>query len=156
MELPISNPKRPLKNARPPSISAVVFPALDPRLSTLDVLTRGYTLLEVMVATAIGSFVLLAAVSFYIFSLTSFASTSNYVDINSKATFASDIISRDIRNSSSVASAVSNQLTLNLQNDSNPVTYTYDSVAATLSRSQSGSARILLSGINSLSWSLYQ
>ena len=112
--------------------------------------------MELLVATAISTGVALGAVSFYLFSLNSFASTSNYTDLNAKSRYASDIISRDIRNSNCVGFASTNQLMLNLQNDPNPVTYDYDAAAGTLQRTQGASTQTLLRGITSLSWTLYE
>jgi Tfp pilus assembly protein PilW len=115
-----------------------------------------FTLMELLVAAAIATAVALGAVSFYIFSIKSFAATSNYTVLNGWSRNASDMISRDVRNANGVASATTNQLTLNLESDPNPVTYTYDPAGQTLSRVQGSSSQILLQNLTSLTWSLYQ
>lgn len=112
--------------------------------------------MELLVAVTISTVVALGIVSFYLFSINSFASTSNYTDLNARSRYASDIISRDIRNSNCVGYETTNVLMLNLQNDPNPVTYAYDATAGTLQRGQNTSTRTLLRGIISLSWNLYQ
>jgi len=113
-------------------------------------------LIELVVASTVTAFVILAVMSFYLFSINSFASTSTYTVFNSRARNASDVFSRDIRNASSVSSATSNQLVLNLQADPDPVTYAYDSAAGTLTRVQGASSRTLLRQLTYLNWSLYQ
>jgi Tfp pilus assembly protein PilW len=112
--------------------------------------------MELLVAVSVSAFVLLAVMSFYLFSINSFASTSAYTIFNSRSRYASDIISRDIRNSSSVASATTNQLVLNLQADPDQVTYTYDSAKRTLTRVQGSSTKTLLQQVTYLTWALYQ
>jgi prepilin-type N-terminal cleavage/methylation domain-containing protein len=114
----------------------------------------GFTLLEMMVAAAVGFLVLAGGVSVYVFSMRSFVSMANYSDLNEKSRYASDLISRDIRCCISVASATTNQLVLN--EPDGPTAYVYDSNSATLVRSKNGEARVLLSGVNSLSFNLYQ
>src|SRR5206468_9689476 len=84
----------------------------------------GFTLVELLVGIALGTLVLVAVGSFYLFSLTSFATMANYSELNSKNRMASDTISRDIRSASSVATATANQLVLHFANTD--VTYTYD------------------------------
>jgi len=112
--------------------------------------------MELLVALTITAFVLLAVMSFYLFSVNSFASTSTYTVFNSRSRNASDIISRDIRNSSSVSAATTNQLVLNLQAEPDQVTYTYDSAARTLTRVQGSSSKTLLQQITYLNWTLYE
>lgn len=110
-----------------------------------------FTLTEMMVAVAVGSLVLLGAISVYIFSITSFVSMANYADLNQKSRYASDMITRDIRGGT-VTSATTTQLVLN----DGTTTYSYDSTAGTLIRLQNGESKILLSGIDSLSFALYE
>jgi prepilin-type N-terminal cleavage/methylation domain-containing protein len=116
---------------------------------------RGFTLLEMMVALAIGCLVLGAGVSVYLFSVRSFASMANYSDLNEKSRNASDMISRDIRCCVSVTSATTNQLVLK-EPDGSSTAYVYDKDAGLLVRANNGAAQVLLSGVNSLSFSLYQ
>jgi hypothetical protein len=85
---------------------------------------------------------------------------ANYTDMNRKSRYASDLISRDIRSCLSIASATANQLSLNEPSPDGttvyPTTYTYDPNAGTLSRWQNGETKLLLSGVDSLSFALYQ
>jgi type II secretory pathway component PulJ len=114
----------------------------------------GFTLVEVIVGMALGMLVLTAVASIYLFSLTSYASMANYAELNAKNRMASDIISRDIRSASSVASMTPSQLVLHFAKTN--VTYTYDSDLATLTRLQFGQPRILLENVDFLSFYLYQ
>ena len=114
-----------------------------------------FTLAELLVSVALGTLLMLGAANFYSFSLTSFASMTNYADLNNQSRNASDRISRDIRTATSVASAGTNQLVLNALDGVN-VTYTHNVAAGTLTRLKGGDSRVLLKGIASLTFSLYQ
>ena len=117
-------------------------------------LAAGFTLVEMMVGMALGSLLLLGVASMYLFSLRSFTSMSNYTELNSRNRHASDIVTRDIRSASGLTSATSRQLVLRFGGAD--LTYNYDQDAGTLTRSYLGRDEILLEGVNSLSFSLYQ
>jgi prepilin-type N-terminal cleavage/methylation domain-containing protein len=116
----------------------------------------GFTVMEMLVGLAVGALVLGAAVSFFLFGLRSFGSMANYTDLNSKDRYATDVVTRDIRNALSVVSATTNQIVLNEPPPGNAVTFTYDPSARTLTRTDSTSGRVLLTGVSSCSFSLYQ
>lgn len=115
---------------------------------------QAYSLVEMIVAVAVGCMVLAGVLFLYLFSITSFASMANYTDLNSKSRFASDIITRDIRCALSVANATPSQLSLDEPNGT--TTYTYDNNAGTLNRWCNGETQLLLSGVDSLSFALFQ
>lgn len=121
---------------------------------TRESLTAGFTLVELMVGIALGTLLLLAVASMYLFSLKSFTSMANYSELNSRSRYASDIITRDIRSASEVASATSEQLVLRFGGAN--VTYNYDEDAGTLRRTYLGRDKVLLEGLKSLSFTLYQ
>src|SRR5947209_3474302 len=118
----------------------------------------GLTFVELMVGTALGSLLLTGVASLYLFSARSFVALTNYVDLNSRNRRASDILSRDIRTATAVSSANSSttnsQMVLKSQNGD--VTYAFDGAAGTLTRSQSGDTEVLVEGLTSLTFSLYQ
>jgi prepilin-type N-terminal cleavage/methylation domain-containing protein len=118
---------------------------------------RAFSLPELLVATAIGSIMLLFAGSFYAFSMRSFTSMANYTDLNLKSRNASDLISRDLRSALSVQSLNNNQLVLNGPGGTTNITYTYDAVRGTLSRGDGTSTRVLLTQIatNSFAFCFY-
>ena len=117
-------------------------------------LAAGFTLVELMVGIALGILLLLGVTSLYLFSLKSFTTMSNYSELNARNRYASDIVTRDIRSATGVISATSEQLVLRLGGAD--LTYNYDEDAGTLSRSYLGQDEVLLEGVNSLSFSLYQ
>jgi Tfp pilus assembly protein PilW len=123
----------------------------------------GFTLVELLIATGLGMILLLGLASFYSFSVSSFASMSNYVEMSNQSRNANDIISRDLRLASSVISASTNQtssttnrIVLGPADSANPITYTFDPTAQTLSRTQGGTSQTLLKGVGSCIFSLYQ
>ena len=114
----------------------------------------GFTLVELMVGIALGFLLLLGVASMYLFSLKSFTSMANYSDLNARSRHASDTVTRDIRSANGVVSATGQQLVLRF--GSNNLTYNYDEDARTLTRSYLEQDKVLLEGVNSLSFSLYR
>ena len=114
----------------------------------------GHTLVELMVGVSLGMLLLVGVTSLYLFSVKSFASMSNYFELNGKNRYASDIVSRDIRSASAVASV--NSTNLVLRSAKGDVTYAFDPNAGTLTRAQAGEARLLLKGVDWLNFSLYE
>jgi len=114
--------------------------------------------MELMVGTALGSLLLIGVGSLYLFSAKSFVSMTNYVDLNSRNRRASDLLSRDIRSATAVGS--STRSTTNsqivLRSKQGDVTYAFDETAGTLTRSQAANTEVLLAGLTSLTFSLYQ
>ena len=117
-------------------------------------LAAGFTLVEMMVGIALGSLLLLGVASMYLFSLKSFTSMSNYIQLNARNRYASDRVTRDIRSATGVTRATSQQLVLRFGGAD--LTYNYDEDAGTLTRSYLEQDEVLLRGVNSLSFSLYQ
>src|SRR2546423_14112302 len=74
---------------------------------------RAFTLPELLVSVALGTMLLAGAVTFYGFSASSFLSMTNCVELTREGRLASDLISRDIRTSTSVSTGTTNQLVLN-------------------------------------------
>jgi prepilin-type N-terminal cleavage/methylation domain-containing protein len=119
---------------------------------------RGFTLVEMMVAVAVGCLLLAALATIYVFSMRSFGAMANYSDLNNRSRYASDLISRDIRSALKVMSTTTTtQLVLNEPDDTTGnTTYTYDDVLGVLRRSKNGETKELLTGVSSLSFALYQ
>jgi prepilin-type N-terminal cleavage/methylation domain-containing protein len=118
----------------------------------------GFTLVELMVGIAIGLLVVTAAISFFLFGARSFSSMANYSDLSSKDRMASDTLTRDIRTALQVVSATTNQIVLQAPpaGGNNTITYSYDASAGTLTRNDGSSSRVMLTGLNSCSFGLYQ
>jgi YD repeat-containing protein len=117
--------------------------------------SSAFTLPELIISVLLGTLLLLAVMSFYGFSLTSFASMTNYADLNNQSRNTSDLVSRDIRASTSVASATAYQLVLHAPDGTN-ISYTYDAAGGSLTRVKGRDSRTVLKGITSLTFSLYQ
>jgi Tfp pilus assembly protein PilW len=126
---------------------------LKPRLQAKS--RSAFTMIELLVSLSVGMLLLTAGMSLYLFSLTSMTSMSNYAELNNQSRNASDFISRDVRCSTSVASASTNQLVLSAPDGTN-VTYAFDASGGTLIRTKGGDGRKLLKGVSSLTFSLYQ
>ena len=107
-----------------------------------------------MVGIALGIMLLAGVTSMYLFSLKSFTAMSNYSELNARNRYASDMMTRDIRGATGVTSANSEQLVLRLGGAD--LTYNYNEDARTLTRTYLDQDEVLLEGVDSLSFSLYQ
>jgi prepilin-type N-terminal cleavage/methylation domain-containing protein len=110
---------------------------------------RAFTLVELLVAIAIGSVLLIAVMSLTFYSARSFAALTNYVDLDNYSRNALDHSTREIRQADRVM-AGSDEHTLHLwminplTGAGRQVTYAYDSQAETLTRIDGGEQRVLL------------
>ncbi len=125
---------------------------MDYKRTNLKSLHRGWTLVEMMVGVALGVLLLAAVATLYIVCLKSLASMTNYAELNGKSRFASDLLTRDIRNAAAVTDLPTNQLVLH--SPGGDVTYTFD--GGNLTRTQFATNDLLLRGLTSISFSLYQ
>jgi len=115
----------------------------------------GFTLVEMMVCVALCMLLLAGLASLYCYTIGSFASIVSYAELDQKTRHASDVISRDVRSALYVDPSTSgSKLVLGMP--SGTVSYVYDAVAGTLVRSAPSESLNLLSGIGSLSFTLYQ
>ena len=101
------------------------------------------TLVEVMVAGALGSVVLVVVVSLWMFSARCFASLGNYSDLDSKSRQALDSMLRDIRDATRISSfqrdGTNNWITLtNAQIAGVMITYAWSSSSRKLVRQKTG------------------
>jgi type II secretory pathway component PulJ len=94
--------------------------------------SRGFTLLEGVLAMGIGSMLMIAVASMIFFSARSFAALANYVDLNTKSRVALDQMSRDIRNSDRMIHFSTNRLEF-LELDATILAYVHDPEDRTLS-----------------------
>jgi hypothetical protein len=121
----------------------------------------GISLVEVMVAMAVGSLVLAAVSSLTMYAAKSTAAMVNYTDLDSKSRYALDVISREIREADSILSFQTNlpvkSLTLTNVTQGATVTLTYDSNARTVVMSKTGQADLTaLTECDRWDFSLYQ
>jgi len=104
---------------------------------------RGMSLVELIVAVAIGLIALAVVGMLSLYGLRSFVAMGNYTDLDAKSRQAIDLMSRDMRQATFVNGFQTNLPTkwLELVNTNAPATtnkYTWDSVARTLTCQQTG------------------
>jgi prepilin-type N-terminal cleavage/methylation domain-containing protein len=119
--------------------------------------TRGMTLVEIMIATGIGSLVLLASNMTFLNSSVSFAALGNYITMDSASRNAIDRMTRDIRKAKDLISYSTNQLVFKYAGTTNLI-YSFDSNSGYLTEWKTGDSKTnnLLSGCSNLQFSMYQ
>lgn len=126
--------------------------------------TGGFTLAEMMMASAIAALVLGGIMTTYVFSLKGFRSVSNYTEIHASGRKAIDVFARDIRAVSSISSFSASNLVVVIPtnftssgsvNGSKTVTYTCSGGALKRTDSSTGITSSLATNINQLTFSLF-
>ena len=113
------------------------------------------TLLEMLIAVGVGSLVLMSLMMVFMTSNRSFIAMGNYVNLDQTSRLAVEKMTRDIRNSQNLTSFSSNQLVFTYSGTISLV-YSYNSSARTLTSWKSGGAtNMLLTGCDSLLFSMY-
>jgi hypothetical protein len=95
----------------------------------------GALLFELLISIGIGTIVVLVLVTLTLYS---------------------DTITRDVRRSSGLTSYSTNQLVFAEGTNANSLVFTYDPASRTLVRKQGGESRTLLTGCDSVQFSIYQ
>jgi hypothetical protein len=125
----------------------------------------GMTLIDMMIAVALGAIVLAITMVLYTFGLRSFGSMGNYAEMDAQSRNALDFMSREIRQSSLVigvqnSGAVRWLRVANTNTVVSPLstnTFTWDTTAETLVWEKTGQpARTLLTGCDKWTFSMYQ
>jgi hypothetical protein len=118
----------------------------------------GFTLMETMIVMGLAGIVLAIVMATYNYSGTSFAAMGNYTDLDRKSRAALDLLSREIRNSSSLLSVSSSPKALSFTNATSrkKITITYDSANKVLKFDKTGqSTQTLLTSCDQWDYSLY-
>ena len=115
----------------------------------------GTSLVEALVAIGVTGLIMLALVSLSMVSGRSFAAFANYIDLDSANRTAMDTLTRDLRECNRVVSFSETQLVIE-DSDGFNITYFYNSGQSTLTRTHSGVVKTLLSGCDSLSFTIAQ
>jgi Tfp pilus assembly protein PilW len=115
----------------------------------------GYTLVEFMVATGLGALVLTVIAYLIVYGARSFVATANYLDLDQHSQQSLDQMSREIRQADHITSFATNDLTF-LDSSGSSVEYQYDSNAKKLNRIKGGVTTTLLTGCDSIAFSIYQ
>ena len=114
-----------------------------------------FTLVEVLVASGLAAVVMLVLMSFSFFSNRSFASLTNYMDLDQRTQSALDKMSQQIRQVNSVTSFSSTNLVFQ-DFDGATLQYAYNSQQQTLTRTKNGTRETLLTGCDFLQFSVFQ
>jgi type II secretory pathway pseudopilin PulG len=94
--------------------------------------TRAFTLVEVMVAAGIGSFILAGVVSTFLMIGRTAANTANYFDLESNARQGLEVFGREVRNASNVTAFSTTSVTLTIPDTTSSTTTTLYSVTYSL------------------------
>jgi hypothetical protein len=111
--------------------------------------------MEVVVASMVASLLMLVLLSFTFFSNRSFASLTNYMDLDQRTESALDKMSQQIRQVNSLTSYTSTNLVFQ-DFDGGTLQYVYDGNKQTLTRSKNSTNETLLIGCDSLQFSIFQ
>ena len=132
-------------------------------LRNLPVSNRnGLTLIQMLVAVAIGTVIMTAVILVWIFSARSFVAMGNYTDLDSKSRYAIDCMLRDIRSANQIVAFQNNGTTnflqvTNSQAANSGATYTWDSTTRNLVCQKDGeSGRTYLTECDLWDVQLYQ
>jgi len=120
----------------------------------------GFTLVEAMIATAIGTLVMAVMASLSVYSARTFSAMGNYVDLDVHSRNALDVIAREMRQSTGVIDSKTNTginyLTLTNTDAATYVKITWNSDAGTLALDKTGQGtQILLTGCDKWKFWLY-
>ena len=123
--------------------------------------SRGFTLVEVLIASALASVVMAAVLTSVIMISRSGYLLNNYIDMENQARTALETIALDARVSQDVAWIRANDTSpligITLTDPAGvSIRYDYNSSAGTLSRTTNGATRVLITGIQSLTFSAYK
>jgi len=115
-----------------------------------------FTLIEMIVASGVGAVLLTGVMSMFWFANRSFASLTNYLDLDQKTQAALDKMSREIRQVNMLTAFSSTNMTF--QNyDGSSLQFIYNPNSQTLTRIRGGTnTTTLLTGCDSLEFSIFQ
>lgn len=122
--------------------------------------SRGFTLAEMLVATALAGMVVAMVMGTFLYSATSFSAMGNYSDLDRKSRNAVDVLSREIRNSSALLNFGTNAsnkfMTFTNVTTAKGITVRYDSTNQVLTLAKTGQSTVtLLTQCDQFSFSLY-
>lgn len=116
----------------------------------------GLTIIEMLVATGIGSVVLAALAAISMFTMRSFAAMANYSDLESGSRNALDHMTMDIRQTYGLRDNPTNELDFDDAPDHQTLKYIYDPDKQTLTRWKNGDHTQLLTNCVALRFDLFQ
>ncbi len=123
--------------------------------TTLPKRRLAFTLIEVLIASAVSLVLAGILAIFFSFTLRSFAAMTNYADMNQRSQLALDKMSKDIRQARSLTAYSTNSLTF-LDANNKTLQYTFDPSKGTLVRVSGGVTTTYLTNCDSLQFWMYQ
>jgi prepilin-type N-terminal cleavage/methylation domain-containing protein len=123
--------------------------------------SAGFTLVEVLVSSFLAAIIMVGVLTSVLMITRNGYLLNNYIDMEKQARTAMETIALDARVTKSVswirASDTSPLSGITLTDpDGNTARYNYNSSAGTLTRTRSGDTRVLITGIQSLTFSAYK
>lgn len=115
----------------------------------------GISILETMIAMALGSLLLAGMASFAIYTARSFVATGNYADLDQASRNCLDIMTRDIRESRALTAFATNKLTFTAH-DNQPLVFYYNPSTSQLTRERGNQVTVLLEQCDYLNFKIYQ
>lgn len=115
----------------------------------------GWTLVEIMVSTAVFGICGMALATIFVFSIRSFAAMANYADLDKENRIAMDKLTREIREAKRVTAYTTNSISI-LNGSGATVTYTFDPNSQQLTRGDGTGTQVLLNNCSLLSFSLFE
>jgi hypothetical protein len=113
------------------------------------------TLVEIMVALAVASILLLAVATLGLYGGRSFAGLANYTDLDARSRHALDRLTKDVRQVNRLTASTSTSLTFE-DADGSSLQYVYSPDDRTLSRVKGGATEVLLTECDNLSFAIFQ
>ena len=115
----------------------------------------GFTIVEVLITSAIALVVAAAIAVLYMYSSRTFLTLDNYTDMCQRSQLALDKMSKDIRQAKLVTAFTNNAISF-LDVNGNALQFTYDPTGRKLSRVSGGKTTTYLTGCDSLQFWIYQ
>jgi type II secretory pathway pseudopilin PulG len=106
---------------------------------------RGYTLVEVLIASSLATLLMVAVLTTFLFVGRSAANVRNYSDMETEARMGLERFGRDARQANSINWINANSIRLSVQGTQ--IVYTYDTVERAFTRTEGGNTTSLITGI---------
>jgi type II secretory pathway pseudopilin PulG len=129
-------------------------------IKTPSKFVRAWTLMEMMIAVGVFSVASAALATLFLFSIKSFTGMANYAILDKENRHAMDVLTREIREAARVNSYTTNPVTSLqlLKRDGSTVTYSFNPVANTMTRTSSlnPTEEVLLNNCRLLHFNIYK
>lgn len=116
---------------------------------------RGFALTEMIFAMGITTLLVLVVCGFSMYTSRNFVVLANYVELDDANRLAIDQMTRDLRTANRLVGSTTNSLSIEDPNGFT-IQYTYSRTLRTLTRTKGGLSRVILTGCDTLNFSLGQ